>query len=487
MFASKKWFSYLAYFILSIGIIFRLLVFLQNRNLIIDEANVARNIVERGFFSLLLPLNYEQYAPPVFLWITKLNVLLFGTSEYAFRLYPLLCGFLGLILLYLLLKKIGSLSSAWYPLFLMATGWIYVRYGTEVKQYASDVVVTLGLLLLCFRWAINSVAPGAFFLRWLIVGSLSIWTSMPSVFMLAGIGTYYFIETLKHKHYQHLMALIGVSIVWLLQFYFYYEAILAPQAHSGFLQNSHKGSFLILLPGSAADWAYNAESLSSFFYSMGGKWAISVFPHLVLLVLGFIVVGRKKWSELVLFLVPLLGLLIAAGLHDFSLLPRVSLFMMPLLLLLIGIGLNRILQIKLLPIRIVFFVCCLITMWNFNELKHIENPMQFERITQSYDWIKGKNADATIWVHDLARPQHIYYTTLHPDSEKWKFMSKAQYFYWNTNMDSLARQINGKTFFIYSWLEEWDWKRSADVFPVYFTTIDSMVNETNKTYFFERK
>src|SRR5690606_25656480 len=119
MFASKKIFAYIAYFTIALGIVFRIVIYFQNRNLIIDEANIARNIVERDFAGLAKPLYYEQYAPPIFLWITKLSTLLFGTSELAFRLFPFLCGIVGLILLYVLLKKFAANAAAWYPLFLM--------------------------------------------------------------------------------------------------------------------------------------------------------------------------------------------------------------------------------------------------------------------------------------------------------------------------------------------------------------------------------
>ena len=93
------------------GIIARLVVYLQNRNLIIDEANVTRNLFERGFAQLLQPLSYEQYAPPVFLWIEKLNTILFGFSEYTLRLYPLLTGIAAIFVMLAILKRLTSIAS----------------------------------------------------------------------------------------------------------------------------------------------------------------------------------------------------------------------------------------------------------------------------------------------------------------------------------------------------------------------------------------
>jgi hypothetical protein len=75
---------------IAIGVLLRMAMYFHNRNLIIDEANIVRNLAERDFAGLTLPLKYEQYAPPVFLWIEKLASLLFGYGEKAMRLYPLL-------------------------------------------------------------------------------------------------------------------------------------------------------------------------------------------------------------------------------------------------------------------------------------------------------------------------------------------------------------------------------------------------------------
>ena len=75
---NEKIYKWLAYAAILLGIIIRVSVYLQNRNLFIDEANVARNIYERGFADLATPLSYEQYAPPIFLWIVKFITVFMG-------------------------------------------------------------------------------------------------------------------------------------------------------------------------------------------------------------------------------------------------------------------------------------------------------------------------------------------------------------------------------------------------------------------------
>eukprot|EP01136_Pigoraptor_vietnamica_P002975 Opistho-1_new@31642 len=139
----EKLYKWLAFAAIAAGIAVRIAVYLQNRNLMIDEANVARNIYERGFLQLLSPLSYEQYAPPLWLWAIKATTTLANMGEQALRFIPLVSGFATLILLYLILKQLNLFRSAWYALLLLASGYIYIRYSTELKQYMTDAAHVL--------------------------------------------------------------------------------------------------------------------------------------------------------------------------------------------------------------------------------------------------------------------------------------------------------------------------------------------------------
>lgn len=56
----------------------RLSIYTQSRDLFIDEANLARNLYEKECVALLGVLDYEQFAPPLFVLSTKLNAQVFG-------------------------------------------------------------------------------------------------------------------------------------------------------------------------------------------------------------------------------------------------------------------------------------------------------------------------------------------------------------------------------------------------------------------------
>jgi len=69
------------------------------------KSMLALNIINKNFTQLLTqPLEYDQASPLLFLVIGESIRQYFGTSEYALRLFPFLCGVLIAILFYRLSK-----------------------------------------------------------------------------------------------------------------------------------------------------------------------------------------------------------------------------------------------------------------------------------------------------------------------------------------------------------------------------------------------
>src|SRR5687767_12002909 len=74
--------------LVAFGALLRIIQYAANRSLWLDEAAFARNVLDRSFAQLLLPLDYLQTPPMGFLLFEKLAVSVFGGSEYALRLLP---------------------------------------------------------------------------------------------------------------------------------------------------------------------------------------------------------------------------------------------------------------------------------------------------------------------------------------------------------------------------------------------------------------
>src|SRR6185437_5406494 len=57
-----------------------------------DEAFIVLNVLHHTDAQLIGHLDYDQAAPPAFLWIERLMAVHFGANEYALRAQALFCG-----------------------------------------------------------------------------------------------------------------------------------------------------------------------------------------------------------------------------------------------------------------------------------------------------------------------------------------------------------------------------------------------------------
>jgi uncharacterized membrane protein len=129
------------------GFAVRITQYAANRSLWLDESTLALNVVDRSAGALLGPLAFAQAAPPGFLLVEKGLTHLFGRGEYALRLFPLLSSLAALALFALLSRRVLGRWTAALAMLLFASAGDLIYYGSEVKQYSSDVAATLVLLL----------------------------------------------------------------------------------------------------------------------------------------------------------------------------------------------------------------------------------------------------------------------------------------------------------------------------------------------------
>jgi hypothetical protein len=166
----------------SFGVAYRLVQYFADRSLWLDESLLSLNILNRGFAGLLKPLSYDQAAPDVFLLVEKAATTLFGSSEYALRLFPLLCGLASVPLFAILARSLLRPAASVLATLLFAAAAGPVYYASEVKQYSGDLAATVILLLL----APNFLGPRLTRRRGAAValgGTAAILISHPSVFV----------------------------------------------------------------------------------------------------------------------------------------------------------------------------------------------------------------------------------------------------------------------------------------------------------------
>ncbi len=203
-----------------VGVAIRLIRYLLRFPLWGDEAMLALNFLDRDYAGLMRPLDFHQVAPLLFLWIELTAVKLLGFHEWSLRLFPLLCGLASLFFFYRLAKLLLRGTALVLAVGVFAVTYSSLRYATEVKPYAVDLMVSTLLLLLavrCWRqpdqtrwlWALAAFVP------------LALGLSHPAVFVAGGVSLAVAAALLRTRSWRgwwvwgvYNLALAGSFLAW---------------------------------------------------------------------------------------------------------------------------------------------------------------------------------------------------------------------------------------------------------------------------------
>ena len=167
-----------------LGILLRVRQFVFDRSLWNDEADLALNVINRGYMGLTRQLALDQGAPIGFLWMEKTATELFGPSEYALRLVPLLAGIGSVLLFRSLTSRVLPPLAGAVALGLFAVSPTLVYFSSEAKQYGVDVAAVV-----IVAWLLPRMLEGELTWRKCLsyggVGAVLVWCSFPVVFVLA--------------------------------------------------------------------------------------------------------------------------------------------------------------------------------------------------------------------------------------------------------------------------------------------------------------
>lgn len=170
-----------------LGSAHRLWQYAQNWSFWRDEAYLLLNIMDKTPAQLLGPLSNAQSSPPAFLLLEKWVYSLAGAQEWAMRLEPLMAGVLGLCLFALLAWRLLKPATALYAVAFFAFCDELMTHAISMKQYSGDAMFSAILLLLAWH-VYRSARPAVAFVGLTAVAGVSIWFSMPSVLVFAGLS-----------------------------------------------------------------------------------------------------------------------------------------------------------------------------------------------------------------------------------------------------------------------------------------------------------
>ena len=171
-----------------IGVWLRLVQFFAHTSLWMDEITLSRNILDRSMWPLLSkPLDYFQVAPKGFLFVEKLASVWVGPRDYALRLFPLCSSLVALVAFWRFVRRWLPPLAASIALVLFSTAAALIVFGSEVKQYSTDVAAAVLLLWLAFDLAGREISV-QLALRAGLAGALLMWFSQAAVLMAFGLA-----------------------------------------------------------------------------------------------------------------------------------------------------------------------------------------------------------------------------------------------------------------------------------------------------------
>ncbi len=400
----------------TLGMVLRWMQFWPARSLWHDEAALAVNIVHRSFAGLLEPLDFNQGAPPGFLMVQKTLAVQFGPSVRVLRMVPFLCGVLALPLFYLLARRFLSRRAALIALGLFALARPLSFYAGELKQYSSDVFITLLLLTLAFtvhdRARRGERIP---WLLWGIAGALTLWFAHIAVFVLAGTGTVYALSSWRRRSWTDLMGFGRALALWLLSFGTCYFLLLRHLDHNDYLLTFWKTEFMPLPPRSVNDLEWLPRAFFGFLDSPVGLAAHSISlagVGALAFVIGCIALFTTRPVETGMVLAPLPFTLIASGLHKYPFGDRMILFLVPAMLLVIAAGMDCILRrtersaplVGVAVLGLIFFAPAL------GSAGKLVEPGKTEEIEPLLAYLKEHRQEGDpVYVYTSAWPAYLYH------------------------------------------------------------------------------
>jgi hypothetical protein len=314
------------------GVALRVWQWLGDPSLMIDEAALARSVLQRSWSEQWsLPPFDDQVAPIGFLLVSKAAARMFGPTDLALRCVPTLAGIAALFLAAAVAKRALSAPAATLFTGLVAGGIPFIYWGGAFKPYSGDLAWALALWLFAVSWmpgrtTFRLAAVGA------VLGSIGPWMSFAALITLAGVGLALALQHLRSPPPRStaalglLLAAWGASAAASLAVH----ERLVTETGRRYVEQFWSSEFFPGLSGAGAAWL--AQCWTGFFGEPGLRWiAPALFAALAAAGLGRLVI--RDFSKGVLFVLPFCVALFASALHRYPMHGKLVHFLLPLPLL----------------------------------------------------------------------------------------------------------------------------------------------------------
>jgi hypothetical protein len=324
----------LALFTITIGIVLRVRQYAANPSIWVDEAAIARNVLDRSVLQLFSSLDYGQVAPPGFLLGVKFSATVFGLSEYSLRLVPFIAGIASPVLFFLIARSILRTTGAFVAMVMFSTALPLIFFSSNLKQYSSDVAVTLLVTAVALRLH-RAMLTARSALAFGLVAGLVLFFSQAAVFALTIAGAAVFVDAFLDQRSDRLLRL-GVVITWavFVGVSVGYAFWIMKPIDDVYLHLFWADSFVPA--GGTLTWIWS--TIQAIFAGDGALHYSSPLLFAVLTVIGSVAICTVSPFKGTLVVGPIVLALAAAAVHAYPFGLRVSLFLLPLLLIVAAAG-----------------------------------------------------------------------------------------------------------------------------------------------------
>jgi hypothetical protein len=396
------------------GAALRLVQYLHHRSLWFDEASLALNILNRSYSSLIRPLDYDQGAPVGFLFVERFVGVHLGFGEFALRLIPFLASIAALILFYRVARVTLLPLASWIALGLMVVSPHLIYYASEVKQYSTDVLVsiTLYLLILTFLSRPPSLHKA---LLLSITGGIAVWISHPSLIILAGAGSAAFLCLLQRRDWRKLVLFLFAGMLWCGSFAAVYFVSLHEVAKNRFLYLYWASGFMPHDLTSAVTWKWLLEHFLLLFKNPGGMLAQ---PAALCFLCGCVAMFRRNREQFWIISSPFVVALLFSYFGKYPFEGRLLLFLTPPLFLLTAEGANFFLEHPTRYVRIIGYALVILVAAQpiATSTKYLfsRRGWQQEEIRTVLQQVKAQSWPGDVcYIYHWARFQYWYYSTVY--------------------------------------------------------------------------
>ncbi len=214
------------------AVLTNVMVNLKSVNFWVDEAMLAYSVVNRSLGTLTAtPLDWNQSAPFLYIYIVKFISIIAGKGEFSLRLCSLVSYCLLLFFYYYLACNTYLHRHPLFETAFLASVPFLMNYSHEFKPYMTEGCSVLGVLILYYL----HVEKKWNWYLFIVISSAMILIGNPVCFLLGGILCYEFLSGIREKNKNIIIQSISGSVIVFVVFIAYYFFWLSPVINDGYM------------------------------------------------------------------------------------------------------------------------------------------------------------------------------------------------------------------------------------------------------------